>query len=104
MSGLTWGIDVAAPVYSGRFSVYPGNGIDAVTGTDGIAAMGGQVGPYTNGVVVMQDDSDTDEETPTSPRVPLPEYGAVLAPAARAGARGGIRALARAGRRRRALV
>lgn len=64
-----WRIDGAVPVYSGRFSVYPGNGIDAVTGTDGVAALGGPVGPYPNGVVVMQDDSDTDGETPTSARV-----------------------------------
>ncbi len=64
-----WRIDGTAPVYSGRFSVYPGNGVDAVTGTDGVAALGGQVGPYPNGVVVMQDDSDTDGETPTSARV-----------------------------------
>jgi 3-phytase len=63
-----WRIDGPAPVYSGRFSVYPGNGIDAVTGTDGVAALGGQVGPYPNGVIVMQDDSDTDLETPTSAR------------------------------------
>ncbi len=64
-----WRIDGATPAYSGRFSVYPGNGIDAVTGTDGVASVGGQVGPYRNGVVVMQDDSDTDGETPTSARV-----------------------------------
>lgn len=64
-----WRIDGATPAYSGRFSVYPGNGIDAVTGTDGVAALGGQAGPYPNGVVVMQDDSDTDLETPTSARV-----------------------------------
>lgn len=64
-----WRLDTAAPEYEGRFSVFPGNGIDAVTGTDGVAALGGQVGPYPNGVVVMQDDSDTDGETPTSARV-----------------------------------
>jgi 3-phytase len=64
-----WRIDGAAAVASGRFSVYPGNGIDAVTGTDGVAALGGRVGPYENGVVVVQDDSDTDGEAPTSARV-----------------------------------
>lgn len=64
-----WRIDGTVPVASGRFSVYPGNGIDAVTGTDGVAALGGPVGPYPNGVVVMQDDSDTDGEAQTSARV-----------------------------------
>jgi 3-phytase len=57
-----WQIGKEAPVYKGRFSVMPGNGIDAVTGTDGVAALGGKVGPYPQGVVVMQDDSDTDGE------------------------------------------
>lgn len=64
-----WRIDGTAPIASGRFSIFPGNGIDAVTGTDGVAALGGPVGPYPNGVVVMQDDSDTDGEAPTSMRV-----------------------------------
>ncbi|ESQ81613.1 hypothetical protein AEAC466_20780 [Asticcacaulis sp. AC466] len=63
-----WRVEGATPVYQGRFSVYPGNGIDAVTGTDGVAALGGAVGPYANGVVVMQDDSDTDGETPATTR------------------------------------
>lgn len=56
-----WRVD-GEPVYQGRFSVFPGNGIDAVTGTDGVAAMGGQVGPYAKGIVVMQDDMDTEGE------------------------------------------
>lgn len=62
-----WQVD-ADPVYKGRFSVYAGNGIDAVTGTDGVAALGGQVGPYAEGIVVMQDDSDMEGEAPTGPR------------------------------------
>lgn len=54
--------------YRGRFSVYPANGVDAVTGTDGVAALGGQVGPYGSGLVVMQDDADTDGEALESRR------------------------------------
>lgn len=64
-----WRVEGDTPVYQGRFSVYAGNGIDAVTGTDGVAALGGQVGPYGKGVVVMQDDSDTDGEAPATARV-----------------------------------
>ena len=63
-----WRVEGETPTYQGRFSVYPGNGIDAVTGTDGVAALGGQVGPYDKGIVVMQDDSDTDGETPAIAR------------------------------------
>jgi 3-phytase len=63
-----WRVEGETPVYQGRFSVYAGKGIDAVTGTDGVAALGGQVGPYGRGVVVMQDDSDTDGETPATAR------------------------------------
>lgn len=62
-----WRVD-GAPVYQGRFSAFAGNGIDAVTGTDGVAALGGQVGPYAKGIVVMQDDMDTDGETPSTVR------------------------------------
>lgn len=56
------------PAYQGRFSVFPGNGIDAVTGTDGVAALGGQVGPYAKGIVVMQDDMDTEGEALSTQR------------------------------------
>lgn len=55
-------------VYRGRFSVYPANGVDAVTGTDGVAALGGPVGPYGSGLVVMQDDADTEGESLQSRR------------------------------------
>jgi 3-phytase len=55
-------------VYRGRFSVHPARGVDAVTGTDGVAALGGQVGPYASGLVVMQDDADTQGEAPSSVR------------------------------------
>lgn len=64
-----WRVDRSTPLYQGRFSVFAGNGIDAVTGTDGVAALGGRVGPYGRGVVVMQDDSDTAGEMPATARV-----------------------------------
>ncbi|ESQ74758.1 phytase [Asticcacaulis sp. AC402] len=63
-----WQVAGETSIYKGRFSVFPGNGFDAVTGTDGVAALGGQVGPYAEGVVVMQDDSDMEGETPTGAR------------------------------------
>ncbi|ADU12836.1 3-phytase [Asticcacaulis excentricus CB 48] len=62
-----WRVE-GSPVYQGRFSVFPGSGIDAVTGTDGVAALGGQVGPYTKGIVVMQDDMDTEGEALSTTR------------------------------------
>lgn len=51
-----WRIDGAAPVYAGRFVVRDG-AVDSVTGTDGLAALGGPVGEaFPEGVVVVQDD------------------------------------------------
>jgi 3-phytase len=50
-----WRIDGAAPVYVGRFVVEEGV-VDAVTGTDGLAALGGAVGPFPEGLIVVQDD------------------------------------------------
>ena len=50
-----WRIDGAAPVYVGRFVVKDG-AIDGVTGTDGLAAWSGPIGPFPNGLVVVQDD------------------------------------------------
>jgi 3-phytase len=32
--------------------------VDAVTGTDGIAAMNGRIGPFAEGLIVVQDDAD----------------------------------------------
>jgi len=53
-----WNVDGAAPRYRGRFSVMAAGGVDAVTGTDGVAALGGRVGAFPEGLVVMQDDVD----------------------------------------------
>jgi len=51
-----WRIDGAAPVYAGRFVVRDG-AVDRVTGTDGLAALGGPVGDaFPEGLVVVQDD------------------------------------------------
>ena len=50
-----WRIDGAAPEYKGRFKVVDGS-VDGITGTDGLAAAGGAVGPFPEGVVVIQDD------------------------------------------------
>lgn len=55
-----WRVDGASE-YRGRFSVVAHGSIDAVTGTDGIAAMQGPVGDFPHGLVVVQDDLD---ETP----------------------------------------
>ncbi|MDZ4373899.1 MAG: phytase, partial [Phenylobacterium sp.] len=53
-----WKVDGEQPVYRGRFSVVAAGGVDAVTGTDGVAAHGGQAGSFPDGLVVMQDDID----------------------------------------------
>jgi len=51
-----WRIDSGTPVYKGRFVVEDGV-VDGVTGTDGLAALGGPVGPaFPEGLVVVQDD------------------------------------------------
>jgi 3-phytase len=53
-----WRVDGAAPAYVGRF-VVEGGGVDGVTGTDGLDALGGPVGAaFPEGVVVVQDDVD----------------------------------------------
>lgn len=51
-----WRIDGPGPVYAGRFAVHAGERTDAVTGTDGVDALGGPVGPFPEGLVVVQDD------------------------------------------------
>ncbi|NBB51990.1 phytase [Rhizobium sp. CRIBSB] len=51
-----WRIDSGQPVWIGRFVVTDGT-VDAITGTDGLDALGGPVGPaFPEGVVVIQDD------------------------------------------------
>jgi len=63
-----WRVDGDATAYRGRFSAVAANGVDAVTGTDGVAALGGPVGPYPEGLVVMQDDVDTQGESASTAR------------------------------------
>ena len=53
-----WRVDTPHPLYSGRFSVGRSGTIDQVTGTDGVAAAGGHVGPFEDGLVVVQDDQN----------------------------------------------
>lgn len=63
-----WRVDGETPEYRGRFSPVAAKGVDGVTGTDGVAALGGPVGPYPEGLVVMQDDVDTDGEASSTAR------------------------------------
>jgi 3-phytase len=51
-----WRVDQAQPRYVGRFSVEAHGGVDAVTGTDGVAAYSGPIGAFPEGLVVVQDD------------------------------------------------
>jgi 3-phytase len=64
-----WRVDGPDPVYRGRFSVVSAGGVDGVTGTDGVAAIGGIVGQYRQGLVVVQDDVDDVGEVGTLNRV-----------------------------------
>jgi len=50
-----WRVDGVEPVFAGRLVVTEGL-IDRVTGTDGLDALGGSVGGFPEGVVVVQDD------------------------------------------------
>lgn len=63
-----WRVDGDSPVYAGRFSVMGANGVDGVTGTDGVTAQGGAVGAFPDGLVVMQDDVDSEGETTSTTR------------------------------------
>jgi 3-phytase len=63
-----WQVDGDAPRFAGRFSVMAGGGIDGVTGTDGLDAHDGPVGPHARGLLVIQDDVDSEGETHSSNR------------------------------------
>jgi 3-phytase len=53
-----WEVSGAAGAerYVGRFRVAAAGAVDAVTGTDGLDAWAGAIGPYGSGLVVVQDD------------------------------------------------
>jgi 3-phytase len=63
-----WRVDGPEPAYRGRFSGMAANGADNVTGTDGLAAISGPVGAFPEGLVVVQDDLDTDGAALTAPQ------------------------------------
>lgn len=63
-----WRVDGAEPLFRGRFSAIGGNGLDPVTGTDGIAGLGGPVGRFGAGLLVVQDDVDSEGEAQASAR------------------------------------
>jgi len=63
-----WRVDGPDADYRGRFSVVGAHGADPVTGTDGVAGLGGPVGAYPEGLLVMQDDADTEGEAPSATR------------------------------------
>jgi 3-phytase len=51
--------------YIGSFKIGAGNGIDAVTGTDGLEVTSVSMGPdYPGGLVVVQDDENTEPNEP----------------------------------------
>lgn len=53
-----WTVDATpgAERYVGRFRVAAAGGVDGVSGTDGVDAWSGAIGPYSRGLVAMQDD------------------------------------------------
>lgn len=63
-----WRVDGPARIYAGRFSITAAGGVDGVTGTDGLDAYGGAAGPYVGGLVVVQDDVDSEGEVATTTR------------------------------------
>ncbi|MCK9541624.1 MAG: phytase [Novosphingobium sp.] len=52
-----WRIDGDAYHYAGRFAIEGGD-IDAVTGTDGLDAWSGPIGPFPEGAIAVHDDDD----------------------------------------------
>jgi 3-phytase len=52
-----WRIEGDAYLYAGRFAV-EGGAIDAVTGTDGLAAWSGPIGAFPEGAIAMHDTDD----------------------------------------------
>jgi 3-phytase len=47
----------------GRFGIVgSGDGVDAVSGTDGLEVMASAIGPYSQGLVVTQDDQNSDPD------------------------------------------
>ena len=63
-----WRVDGAQPLYKGRWSGMAAGGVDGITGTDGVAALGGPVGRFPNGLIVAQDDVDTEGEAASTAR------------------------------------
>ncbi len=51
-------IEAAEHVFVGRFAVVDGPSIDGVTGTDGLSAWSGPIGPYPQGLLAMHDEDD----------------------------------------------
>lgn len=53
-----WKVDGApgAERYLGRFRVTAKGGVDAVSGTDGLDAWSGPIGPFSKGLIAVQDD------------------------------------------------
>jgi 3-phytase len=56
-----WRVDSGPPRFAGRFTVHRSSKVDEITKTDGIDATARPIGPYPNGVVVVQDDVNEDK-------------------------------------------
>ncbi|HVI99047.1 MAG TPA: phytase [Sphingomonas sp.] len=53
-----WTLDGDAATYAGRVRITAAKGVDGVSGTDGVDAWSGAIGPYAKGLVVVQDDDN----------------------------------------------
>ena len=51
-----WRVDTGSPRFAGRFSVRRSPKVDEITKTDGIDATARPIGPYQEGLLVVQDD------------------------------------------------